>query len=54
MINKNLCIVSYMDIDTFVLRNKGDVHIRKANIDIIEAYKYIYRQSNSIIIIGVR
>lgn len=54
MINKNLCIVSYMDIDTFTLRNKCDVHIRKANIDMMEAYKYIYRQSNAIIIVGVR
>ena len=43
-----------MDVDNFTTRDKGYVRIRKANIDMIEAYKYIYRQSNSIIIIGVR
>lgn len=54
MINKNLCRVKYIDVDNYRPRDRARLHINKANIDMLEAYKYIYKQSNSIVILEVR
>ena len=54
MINKNLCRVKYIDVDVYRPRDRGYLNINKASLDMREAYKYIYKQSNSIVILEVR
>lgn len=54
MINKNLCRVKYIDVDTYRPRDRVYLNINKASLDMREAYKYIYKQSNSIVILEVR
>lgn len=54
MINKNICQVKYIDVDNYKPRDRVSLNVEKANIDMLEACRYIYKQSNSIVILEVR
>lgn len=54
MINKNICSVKFIDVDNYRPRARVSLNINKSSLDMQEAYKYIYKQSNAIVILEVR
>lgn len=54
MIAKTMCRVRYTDLDIFKPRDILCLHINKVNINIVEVYRYLYRQSRSITILEIR
>ncbi len=54
MINRNICKVKFIDVDNYRPRDRVSLNINKSSLDMQEAYKYIYKQSNAIVILEVR